>query len=89
MKMVFFKTPKPRRFSYPSRYYDEEKEYWDQRKRELGIGEKTNKADFKSRMGSEWGRMRKLNASRKKKAGMSVIIYFAIVAVIVYWFFFR
>ncbi len=89
MKMVFFKTPKPRRFSYPSRYYDEEKEYWDLRKRELGIGEETNKADFKSRMGSEWGRTRKLNTSRKKKANMSVIIYFAIVALIVYLFFFR
>ncbi len=89
MKITFFKTPKPRRFSYPTRYYDEEKEYWDQRKRELGIGGGTEKADFKSRVGSEWGRMRKLNASRKKKAGLSVVIYFAIVALIVYLFFFR
>ncbi|RLD61920.1 MAG: hypothetical protein DRJ05_01480 [Bacteroidetes bacterium] len=89
MKMVFFKTPKPKRFSFPTRYYDEEKEYWEHRKRELGIGEKANKEDFKSRMGSEWGRMRNLNASKKKKANMSVIIYFAIVALIAYLFFFR
>lgn len=89
MKIVFFKTPKPKRFSFPTRYYDEEKEYWEYRKRELGIGENANKEDFKSRMNSEWGRMRKLNASRKKKSVISVIVYFAIVAIVVYLFFFR
>ncbi len=87
MKIVFFRTPKPKRFSYPPRYYDEEKEYWEQRKRELGLAGDGN-TDFSSRISSNWKRFRKSDRSRKKKAEMTVLIYLFIVALLIYFIFF-
>jgi len=87
MKIVFFRTPKPKRFSYPPRYYDEEKERWEQRKKELGLAG-AGKADFSSRISSNWKRFRKSDHTRKKKAEMTVIIYLFIVAALIYLVFF-
>ncbi|OQX72309.1 MAG: hypothetical protein B6D61_14100 [Bacteroidetes bacterium 4484_249] len=88
MKIVFFRTPKPKQFKYPPRYYDEEKERWERRRKELGIGENGKKTDFKSQVGSRWRRLRKTDNSRQKKANMSVIIYLLIVAMLIYFVFF-
>ena len=87
MKIVFFKIPKPKRFNYPPRYYDEEKERREQRRRELGIGENGSKVDFKSQVGTSWRRLRKTDKGRQKKANMSVIIYLLIVAMLIYFVF--
>jgi len=89
MKIVFFKTPKPKRFNLRTRYYDEEKEYWKQRRRELGISKDGKKPDFSSRIGKDWRRVRESSSVRKRKANVSVIIYIAIVIVLLYYFFFR
>ncbi len=88
MKVVFFKIPKPKRFKYPPRYYDEEKERRGRRRKELGIGENGSKADFKSQVGTSWKRLRKTDKGRQKKANMSVIIYLLIVAMVIYFVFF-
>ncbi len=88
MKIVFFRIPKPKQFSYPPRYYDEGKERREQRKRELGISTDGKKADFKSQVGTNWRRLRKSDTSRQKKANISVIIYLLIVAMLVYFIFF-
>ncbi len=37
MGIAFFKVPRPKEFEYKPRYYDEEKERRDQRRRELGL----------------------------------------------------
>jgi len=87
MKVVFFRIPKPKQFTYPPRYYDEEKERVEQRKRELGIST-DGKTDFKSQVGNSWRRLRKSNKSRQKKASMSALIYLMIVAMLVYFIFF-
>ncbi len=87
MKVTFFKTPKPKSFAYPSRYYDAEKERLEQRKRELGLSESGN-ADFRSQVSTNWKRMRKSDKTRKKRAEMSVLVYLFIVAIIVYFIFF-
>lgn len=87
MKIVFFRIPKPKQFNYPPRYYDEEKERMEQRKKELGISP-DGKADFKSQVGASWRRLRKSNKSRQKKASMSVLIYLMIVAMLIYFIFF-
>ncbi|MCB0805844.1 MAG: hypothetical protein KDC05_08605 [Bacteroidales bacterium] len=87
MKIVFFRTPKPRQFKYPPRYYDAEKERWEQRKKELGLSE-DGKTDFSSRINSNWNRFRKSDHSRKRKAEMSVLIYLFIVALLIYFIFF-
>lgn len=86
MKVVFFKTPRPKQFSYPPRYYNEENERWEQRKKELGLSEE--KTDFKSRIESNWGRFDKKDRQRKRKAEKSVLIYLFIVAILIYLVFF-
>lgn len=86
MKITFFRTPKPRQFKYPPRYYDEEKERWEQRKRELGLS--SEKADFRSQVSTNWRRMKKHDQQRKKTAGISVVVYLAIVAMLIYFIFF-
>jgi len=86
MKITFFRTPRPKHFAYPPRYYDEEKERWEQRRKELGLtGEKS---DFKSQVSANWGRYKKSERSRKKKAEMSVLVYLFIVAILIYFIFF-
>ncbi|MEZ5082046.1 MAG: hypothetical protein R2750_01115 [Bacteroidales bacterium] len=86
MKIVFFRTPKPKQFKYPPRYYDEEKERREQRKKELGLS--NEKIDFQSRVTANWSRFRKTDRNRKKKAELSVLIYLFIAAVLIYFVFF-
>jgi type VI protein secretion system component VasF len=89
MKIVFFKTAKPKRFELKTRYYDEEKEYWENRRRELGISKDGEKPDFKTLLGKDWKRMRKGSSVRQRKANVSVVIYIAIVIALLYYFFFK
>ena len=87
MRIVFFKTPKPRQFSYPPRYYDEEKEHWEMRRKELGLTGGGD-VDLRSQISNNWKRLRKTDRSRKKKAEMSVMVYLLIVAILIYLVFF-
>jgi len=86
MKVVFFRTPRPKQFNYPPRYYDEEKEHWEQRKRELGLSDE--KADFKSQLSNNWKRLKTTDRKRKRKAEMSVLAYLVIVGILLYLVFF-
>lgn len=86
MKITFVRTPRPKRFKYPPRYYDEEKERWEQRKRELGLSDE--KADFKSQVATSWKRVKRHDRDRRKKAEASVLIYLLIVAILIYFVFF-
>ncbi len=86
MKITFFRTPKPKQFNYPPRYYDAEKEHWEQRKRELGLSDE--KADFKSQLSNNWRRFKRHDTQRKQKAEISVIVYLLIVALLIYFIFF-
>ena len=88
MKIVFFKIPKPKQFKYPPRYYDAEKEHWEQRRKELGMVRNGENSDFKSQMGSSWKRLRRSDIKRQKKANRSVLVYLLIVAIIIYFVFF-
>jgi hypothetical protein len=88
MKIVFFKIPKPKQFSYPPRYYDEDKERREQRKRELGLTSDGTKINFRSQVGTSWKRLRKSESSRQKKANMSMFFYLLIVAILIYFIFF-
>jgi hypothetical protein len=89
MKITFFRTPKPKQFKYPTRYYDEEKERWEQRKRELGITADGEKSEFKSQVGTNWRRIREKNTHRQKKANASVLIYLLIAALLIYFIFIK
>ncbi len=37
MGLVFFRTPKPKSFSYKPRYYDQKKAEWERKKAEHGL----------------------------------------------------
>jgi hypothetical protein len=88
MKVVFFRIPKPKQFKYPPRYYDEEKERLELRKRELGLAGDGKKIDFRSQVGSSWSKFRRSDASRQRKANISVVVYLMIVAMLIYLIFF-
>ena len=89
MKLVFFNTPKARQFTYPARYYDEEKEKREQRKKELGLAGTETKNDFRAELDKGWQRFKAGERGRQKKANMSVLIYIFIVIILVYIIFFR
>ena len=86
MKITFFRTPRPKQFTYPPRYYDPEKERWEQRRRELGLSDE--KADFKSQISTNWRRFKRHDRERKKKAEISVLVYLFIIAILIYFIFF-
>jgi len=86
MKVTFFRTPRPKKFSYPPRYYDAEKERLEQRKKELSLS--GEKKDFKSQLNTSWRRVKKHDHQRKKKAEISVLIYLLIVSILIYFVFF-
>ena len=87
MKIVFFRTPSPKQFSYPPRYYDPEKERIEGRKKESGlIG--GNKPDLRSQFQNNWRRLRSTDRSRKRKSEMSVLVYLFIMGILIYFIFF-
>ncbi|GAB4318561.1 MAG: hypothetical protein Kow00127_10600 [Bacteroidales bacterium] len=87
MRIVFFRTPKPKQFAYPPRYFDEEKERRNLRRKELGL-EPVEGDDFGSRLQLHWKRYKKADRSRKKKAELSVLVYLIIVAMLIWFIFF-
>ncbi len=94
MKIVFFKRPKPKKFSYKPRYWDPEQEEFDKRKRELdGIGpdERTTeevKADLKQKMGSRWRRKHDPENIGRANPWMKLFIYALIIFFAIYFIFF-
>jgi len=55
MRLVFFKTPKAKKFGYQPRYYDAKKEEWERRKAELGYESKLSKEEqLRLRMSGKW-----------------------------------
>jgi len=88
MKIVFFKTPKPKQFNYKPIYYDQEKEELEERKRQLGIDTGDGKnPDLKSMIARNW-RRRDRDPSRKKSSKISLFIFLIIIIFLLYVFFF-
>ncbi len=55
MRLVFFKTPKAKKFGYQPRYYDAKKEEWERRKAELGYTSKlTKEEELRLKMSGRW-----------------------------------
>jgi hypothetical protein len=55
MRLVFFRTPKAKKFGYQPRYYDAKKEEWERRKAELGYkSELTKEEQLRLRMSGRW-----------------------------------
>ncbi|NCD40916.1 MAG: hypothetical protein EOL88_02370 [Bacteroidia bacterium] len=86
MKIIFARTPKPKRFNFPTRYYDPRKEEMEKRKKQREGGQLTSEERIRGRMQSSWHREDRRNSERKNIR--SVIIYLFIAAVLIYLIFF-
>lgn len=86
MEITFFKTKKPRQFDYKPRYYDEEKERKENRRREMEQSGKGDTSFMRSEIDRRW---RKIDRKNKNKAkGVYLLLYLAILAGLVYFVFF-
>ena len=86
MKLVFFRIPKPNRFKYAPRYYDEEKERMEQRKKELDIsGSNDKKIDFKAQVNRRWRRSIRKDRAKKKASMISFVVYLIILLILIYF----
>jgi len=80
MRLVMFKTPKPKRFNYKPRYYDEEKDKLEQKKAELGLETTlTNQEKLRLRMRRKW----RHESAETGSSRLSKIIYYSFYAFVV------
>ncbi len=80
MKIVSFRTQKPKRFNYTPRYYDPDKEAEERRKAELGLkSELSHKEVLKLQMSRRWGK----GVASYEKPLLSRIITYLIYAVFI------
>ncbi len=73
MRFVFFRTPKPKSFSYKPRYYDAKKEEWERKKAERGMkSELSHRETLRLEISKRWRKDgRDANSNRISK----VIVY--------------
>lgn len=94
MKIVFFKRPKPKQFSYRPRYWDPEAEEFEKRKRQLdGIGKENVSddealSDLRSEMETRWRRRHGADNVGRSNPWMKMFIYALIIFFAVYFIFF-
>lgn len=87
MKIVGFKTRKPKPFSYKPLYYDQKKEELENLKRKYA-GEKTDSGlspDFRDRLRASYRIKEKRTGNISK---VTLVIYFALAALLIYYLFF-
>lgn len=88
MKIIAFRTPKPKPFSYKPRYYDAKKEELDNLKKKYS-GEKADggiSPDFREKLKQAWHIKEKKTGNISK---MTLIVYFALAILILYYIFFQ
>jgi hypothetical protein len=93
MKIVFFKRPTPKQFTYRPRYWDPEKEEFEKRKRELDgdPDERTSEeiqSDLKIQMESRWRRKHSPENIGRSNTWMRLFIYALIIFFSIYFIFF-
>ncbi len=73
MALFFFKTPRPKSFSYKPRYFDEKRDELEKRRAVMGIeNELSHNEGLKLRMSNRWG---KYNTSNEKSVLSKVVTY--------------
>lgn len=86
MQIVFFSRPKPRQFEYKPRYYDEEKERREERRKALADAESGVQTNLKRDIDMRWRRIDRRN--RHKSKSINLLVYLVIVAFLIYFLFF-
>ncbi len=83
---LFFKTRKPRQFEYIPRFYDEEKEKLEQRRKELENAGEEVKNFSRGDLKKQW-----LKSDRKKprhRQPINLLVYLILILVLLYIIFF-
>ena len=88
--MGFFYKHKPRGFNYVPRYYDPEKEAWEQKKAEAGLDSKlSHEEQLRLQMRKKWGMENdKDTAAERRSKVLRAIIIGAVVVVAFYYIFY-
>ena len=84
MRIVFFRTPKPKGFNYKPVYYDPEKEELEERKKHLNQSKEV--AAFRRELDKSWHKADK--KTRREAIKRSLVIYLIIIVILVYIIFF-
>lgn len=87
--MGFFYKHKPRGFNYIPRYYDPEKEAWEQKKAEAGLDAKlSHEEQLRLQMRKKWGVDKDKEDPNERRARMlRTFVIVAVVAVAFYYIF--
>ena len=86
MQITFFRTPKPKQFNYKPRYYDEEKERQEQRRKELMGDGQGNTINIRRQIERRWRKEDRQN--RDKSRRMNVLVYILVAVILIYFIFF-
>ncbi len=86
MEIVFFKRPRPRNFEYKPRYYDEEKERREERRKALEDAEKGISSTLRYDIERRWRMADRKN--RNKSRGVNLLVYLIVAALLAYFVFF-
>ncbi|HNV49319.1 MAG: hypothetical protein WBH71_01025 [Bacteroidales bacterium] len=84
MRIVFFKRPKPKRFEYKPRYWDEEKERLEERKKHLGE-ESSERNTLIRDINLHWRKIDRRN--RNKAKSINLVVYLFIILLLLYFIF--
>lgn len=94
MKIVFFKRPKPKQFSYKPRYWDPEAEAFEKRKQQLERypgSERTDeeiREDLKSGIDMHWKRRHGSGNAGRSNPWLRIFVYALIIFFGIYVIFF-
>jgi len=89
MRIVSFKTPKPKSFSYRPRYYDPEKEVIERRKAAMGLDSNLTQSDkLRLQMQRRWRKNNDEVGSSTRSRMVSYTIYGAIILGSIYFIMF-
>ena len=89
MALTFFKTPKPKSFKYPARYYDQKKDELEKRKAVMGVENRlSHDEELRLRMSNRWGRFDGLEEKSTLSKVVKYLVYGSFIAVTIYFILF-
>jgi cytochrome c-type biogenesis protein CcmH/NrfG len=84
--MAFFYRHNPKKFNYIPRYYDPEKEAWEQKKAELGYDAKlSHEAQFRAQMRRSWSAPKNEESKEEQRAKLIRRIVLAVFVCLVFY----
>lgn len=89
MRIVSFRTPKPKQFKYKPRYYDEDKEVLEQKKAAMGLEAKvSHREGLRLQMSRRWNKGADIEEKSTLSKFISYFFYGSVIIGGVYLIFF-